>query len=116
MQKVVRILLLALLTIFAGMTARAEKPNIIFILSDDLAMGDLGCYGQKLIKTPRLDQMAAEGTRFTQAYSVPRLAHDGLAYGSLTYPSKLGDCGRRRTIPLAREYADSRRSTEERRL
>ncbi len=47
----------------------ASKPNIIFILSDDLAQGDLGCYGQKLIQTPNLDRMAAEGTRFTQAYS-----------------------------------------------
>lgn len=44
------------------------RPNIIFILADDLAQGDLGCYGQKHIQTPRLDQMAAEGTRFTQAY------------------------------------------------
>jgi len=44
------------------------KPNIIFILSDDLAQGDLGCYGQKLIKTPNLDRMAKEGTRFTQGY------------------------------------------------
>jgi arylsulfatase A-like enzyme len=43
-------------------------PNIVFILSDDIAMGDLGCYGQKLIQTPNLDRMAAEGTRFTQAY------------------------------------------------
>jgi arylsulfatase A-like enzyme len=44
------------------------KPNLIFILADDLAQGDLGCYGQKLIRTPRLDRMAREGTRFTQAY------------------------------------------------
>jgi arylsulfatase A len=46
----------------------ARKPNVIFILSDDVAQGDLGCYGQKVIKTPRLDAMATEGMRFTQAY------------------------------------------------
>jgi len=45
------------------------KPNVIFILADDLAQGDLGSYGQKKIKTPHLDRMAAEGLRFTQAYS-----------------------------------------------
>lgn len=57
---------------FCGMAwfgaVAAEKPNFIFILSDDLAQGDVGCYGQKLIKTPNLDRMAAEGTRYTQAY------------------------------------------------
>jgi arylsulfatase A-like enzyme len=46
-----------------------ERPNLVFILADDLAQGDLGCYGQKLIRTPSLDRMAAEGTRYTQAYS-----------------------------------------------
>lgn len=54
------------LSIFAN--AAARKPNIIFILSDDLAQGDLGCYGQKIIQTPRIDQMAREGTRFLQGY------------------------------------------------
>ena len=49
-------------------TCLPEKPNIIFILSDDIAQGDLGCYGQKLIRTPNLDRMAAEGTRYLQAY------------------------------------------------
>ncbi|MBL9180240.1 MAG: arylsulfatase [Verrucomicrobiaceae bacterium] len=48
--------------------AASARPNIIFILSDDLAQGDLGCYGQKLIQTPNLDRMALEGTRYLQAY------------------------------------------------
>jgi len=47
----------------------AEKPNILFILADDLAYGDLGCYGQKQISTPNLDRLAADGMRFTQAYA-----------------------------------------------
>ena len=47
----------------------AKRPNIIYILADDLGYGDLGCYGQKRIKTPRIDQMAAEGMRFTDHYA-----------------------------------------------
>ena len=60
--------ILASLCVLCGRSSSAEKPNIIFILSDDLAQGDLGCYGQKLIQTPNLDRMAAQGTRYTQAY------------------------------------------------
>ena len=56
------------LACLCGSATSAERPNIIFILSDDLAQGDVGCYGQKLIQTPHLDRMAREGTRFTQAY------------------------------------------------
>ncbi len=48
---------------------RTAKPNIVFILSDDLGYGDLGCYGQQKIQTPVLDRLAAGGMRFTQAYA-----------------------------------------------
>ncbi len=61
-------LFLGLLTVPVPALHAADKPNIIFILSDDIAQGDLGCYGQKLIQTPNLDRMASEGTRCTQAY------------------------------------------------
>jgi len=52
-----------------GQATAEAKPNVIWIMADDLGYGDLGCYGQKVITTPNLDQMAAEGMRFTQFYS-----------------------------------------------
>ena len=45
------------------------KTNIIFIMADDLGYGDLGCFGQQLIKTPELDKMAKEGMKFTRFYA-----------------------------------------------
>lgn len=48
---------------------RSRPPNIVFLLADDLGIGDLGCYGQRKIRTPHLDRLAAEGLRFTQHYS-----------------------------------------------
>ena len=50
-------------------TKDEQKPNIIFILADDLGYNELGCYGQEIIRTPNIDHMAAEGMRFTQHYS-----------------------------------------------
>ena len=50
-------------------TLGPKRPNIVLIVGDDLGYGDLGCYGQKLIKTPRIDALAREGLRFTQAYA-----------------------------------------------
>ena len=53
----------------AAAAETADRPNIVFILADDLGYGELGCYGQEKIQTPRLDQMAREGIRFTSHYA-----------------------------------------------
>jgi arylsulfatase A len=65
-------LTLGLLCALAPLGQAADQPrlpNVVFILADDLGYGDLGSYGQKKIKTPHLDRLAAEGMRFTQHYS-----------------------------------------------
>lgn len=49
--------------------AKQEQPNIIYILADDLGYGDLGCYGQQIIRTPHIDKLAADGMLFTQHYA-----------------------------------------------
>lgn len=61
--------LLAMTTVITPPLHAADRPNIVFVLADDLGYGDLGCYGQKLIQTPYLDRMAAEGLRFTDFYA-----------------------------------------------
>lgn len=62
-------LLLACTLFTAAVLPAAEKPNIIFILADDLGYRELGCYGQEKIKTPRIDALAASGMKFTRTYS-----------------------------------------------
>ena len=63
----------SLLTLVAatmcGASARSAPKNLVFILADDLGWGELGCYGQKKIRTPHIDQLAAGGSRFTRHYS-----------------------------------------------
>ena len=65
----VRYLLFALAILVHPAVATAAKPNVVFILADDLGYRELGCYGQVKIKTPRIDQLAVDGMRFTRAYS-----------------------------------------------
>lgn len=52
-----------------SITAAQKRPNIVFILADDLGYGDLGCYGQRMIQTPHIDRLATQGIRFTQFYT-----------------------------------------------
>jgi arylsulfatase A len=65
MRQFIRLLTFWLLMISA---CAAEKPNIVFILADDLGINDLACYGRKEHHTPNLDRLASQGARFTQAY------------------------------------------------
>ncbi len=62
-----KLILLAML--LAAPTLAQERPNLIWIMADDLGYGDLGCYGQQVITTPSIDRMAREGLRFTQFYA-----------------------------------------------
>lgn len=67
----------------------AQKPHIILILTDDMGVGDIACYGGKLLSTPHLDQMAREGIKFTQYYSASPIcspSRTGIMTGS--HPAK----------------------------
>ena len=68
-----------------------KKPNIIYIMCDDMGYGDIGCYGQPYILTPNIDKMANEGMRFTQAYAgspVSAPSRSSFMTGQHTFGSK----------------------------
>ena len=64
-----RTAILLLAAVLFSPLLQARVPNYIVIFCDDLGYGDLGCYGSKKNRTPRIDQLAAEGMRFTDFYS-----------------------------------------------
>ncbi|NRB72906.1 MAG: sulfatase-like hydrolase/transferase, partial [Verrucomicrobiales bacterium] len=80
MKKLFLFLALALVFGVPSLQAEAPRPNIILIFVDDLGYGDLGCYGNEKIKTPHLDQLSAEGQKWTSFYSS----------GSTCVPSRTG--------------------------
>ena len=68
-MKAAKLITSTLLAVLLCTSAHARKPNLIFVLSDDIAQGDLGVYGQALIQTPNLDRLCNEGTRYLSAYT-----------------------------------------------
>lgn len=89
-MKFLRFCLLTLGLLSVLFTTAQKKPNIIFILADDLGYGELGCYGNTFNETPNLDRMAKEGMRFTQAYSAAPICSPARA-GFITgqYPARV---------------------------
>ncbi|MFI4848022.1 MAG: arylsulfatase [Gimesia chilikensis] len=76
MRRSARVVLFSLLifgcltsAVSSAVAAEKQPPNIVFIIADDLGYKELGCYGQKYIKTPNIDKLAKDGIRFTQFYS-----------------------------------------------
>lgn len=94
-----RAVLAYLLLLTMPSMSQAAPPNIIIIYADDLGYGDLGCYGSPTIRTPHLDQMAAEGLRFTDFYSASEVCTPSRA-ALLTgrYPIRSGMMGPRRVL------------------
>ena len=94
-------ILIALFTsVFLPAVVNAEsKPNVIVIYADDLGYGDLACFGHPTIKTPHLDQMAAEGMKFTQFYSAaPVCTPSRAALLTGRYPIRSGMCSDKRRV------------------
>jgi len=85
--------------LLSSISTAATKPNFVVIFADDLGYGDLSCYGHPTIRTPNLDRMAQEGTRFTQFYSASSVctpSRAGLMTGRL--PVRNGMCSDTRRV------------------
>lgn len=83
--------LIAVLTLVSQSPAAGEKPNIIFILADDMGYADLSSFGSPDLKTPRIDQLASEGVRFVNAYAMgPECTPSRTSILTGRYPQRVG--------------------------
>jgi arylsulfatase A-like enzyme len=94
MNKFLIILLFSAAFAASGQHHKQDKPNIIFILSNDVGYGDLSCYGAKAMQTPNIDNLASKGIRFTHAYACSSICTPP-RYGLLSgqYPRRRNDTG-----------------------
>ena len=82
--------ILCALCVLCGLSEAAQKPNIIFILADDLGYGDLACYGSEKVTTPHLDSMAKEGVKLTSFYVAPVCSPTRAALMTGCIPQRVG--------------------------
>lgn len=72
----------------SGTADAAGKPNIVFVLVDDLGWTGVGCYGNKIVPTPNIDRLASEGAKFTAAYSMPQCSPTRFAFMTGQYAAR----------------------------
>lgn len=92
-DRVWSLILLCLLLLPIPVSAQSERPNILFLLADDLGYEMLGCYGGLKAETPYLDQLASEGMRFTRAYGSPVCTPTRMSLYTGLYPTHHGYTG-----------------------
>ena len=80
---------LIMIMLMAGWGICAEKPNVIFILMDDMGYSDISCYGAKKVKTPHIDQLAKEGLKFTDCHTGQELPQSEFQMVMDHKPSKI---------------------------
>jgi arylsulfatase A-like enzyme len=100
----VALLFSAAVTLITPAAMSAEKPNIVFILADDIGYGDLSCYGARLVQTPRLDQLAQQGRKFTDAHSAASTctpSRRALLTGTYSWRQRPGSAIMRGDAPLS---------------
>lgn len=93
--------------ILSAVAAKPRQPNILFILTDDLGWGDLSIYGQTNYQTPNLDQLAREGTRFTNAYAAQTVCTPTrIGFFTGRYPARL-PVGLQEPLAYVQQVGDS---------
>ena len=89
--------------------AQAERPNVLYVMADDLGWGDLSCYGRPDYKTPNLDRLASEGVRFTHAYSAaPVCTPTRCAFVTGRYPART-EVGLEEPLGWRKQLAEQKR-------